>query len=54
MKKFVYAALFAASLSYPTAAAADTVTLTSNGSAYGGTSVKEPGSRSPRARAARR
>ena len=35
MKKFVYAALFAASLAYPTAAAADTVTLTSNGPAYG-------------------
>ena len=35
MMKFVYAALFAASLLCPTAAAADTVTLTSNGSTYG-------------------
>ena len=35
MMKFVYAGLFAASLLCPTAAAADTVTLTSNGSMYG-------------------
>lgn len=35
MTKLVYAALFAASLLCPMAAAADTVTLTSNGSMYG-------------------
>jgi hypothetical protein len=35
MMKFVYVALFAATLLCPTSAAADTVTLTSNGSMYG-------------------
>jgi len=35
MMKIVYVALFAASLLCPTSAAADTVTLTSNGSMYG-------------------